>query len=128
MKKSIITLVFLFTLCVTYAQKVTINGNVTAKENNEALFSTAITVFDAKTNTYLNYAYTDENGNYTISINKTSFYIKAELLGYKDFKSEVISTNKDNFTKNIVLEEDATVLEEVLVLLDETLLFGGLKL
>lgn len=116
MKKSIITLVFLLTICFTYAQKINVKGKITSKENNEALFSTAVTIFDAKTDTYLDYAYADDNGNYSITINKTAFYIKADLLGYQDYKSETISTSKSTFVKNIVLQEDATVLEEVVIL------------
>lgn len=122
MKKSIITIVF--ALCVSFiaAQEITISGKITSKETNEILPYTAITTFNAATNSYINYGYTDENGNYSISFKKTPFYIKAELLGYKSYKSQIIQPSENNITKNIILEEDASELDEVVILTKKRLI------
>ncbi|AUC86113.1 hypothetical protein CW731_12840 [Polaribacter sp. ALD11] len=116
MKNLIVTIVF--TLCLSFinAQEITINGKITSKETNEVLPYTAVATFNATTNKYINYGYTDENGFYSISLTKTDFYLKAELLGYESFKSEVIQYSKNTITRNIVLKEDASELDEIVIL------------
>ena len=115
MKKIILAFTFLISLNAITAQEITLKGKVTSKQTKKVLAFTAVTVHNAETNTFINYGYTDENGNYSISFKKVPFFIKAELLGYKDYKSEKVEPTKTTIIKNIFLEEDAAELDEVVI-------------
>lgn len=116
MKKIYITLTCILLSVQIQAQKILLKGNVVSSENKEALMSTAITVFDAKTNVFLQYAYADEAGNYEIRFEKTTFYIKADLLGYLSYTSKPINPTTMVVELAITLVEDSTELEEVIIL------------
>lgn len=111
---SILFLIICVNTCL--AQDITISGSVTSKLNNEKLQVVAITLFDASTNKLLNYTYSDDNGNYTIIYKSEEFYIKADLIGYKSFKSKVIKTLNDAYELNFYMEEDISELDEVIIL------------
>lgn len=116
MKKTIITIVFLFIATTLMAQKITIQGTVKTSNTKEPLIASTVTIFNAKTNAFIGYAYVDENGEYVISFEKTAIYVKAELLGYKNYTSATINPTKNTIELNILLDEEATELEEVVIL------------
>ena len=116
MKKSITTFLSLLFFTTIIAQKVSLEGTVKATNTNEVLISTAVTIFNAKTNAYIDYAYVDKNGNYSIQFEKTIIYIKAELLGYKNYTSKIINPTENKTTHHILLKEEATELDEIVIL------------
>ncbi|WP_452225009.1 TonB-dependent receptor domain-containing protein [Lacinutrix chionoecetis] len=116
MKTSILTVLFAFSISIIFAQETIIKGQVTANIN-EALGFTAVSCYNSETNEIISYDYADIDGNYTMTIKEVnvSFIIKAELLGYKNYTSKTLTTTKNIINHDIVLEEDAAELEEVVL-------------
>lgn len=114
--KSIFTIIFCFQLIVLNAQqKAELIGVVTSSSNKEILSNVAVTVFNAKTNVLIEYSYSNENGEYKIPIKKgMKIYVKADLLGYKDYKSEAFVL-LENSTRNIILKESTEELDEIVI-------------
>ncbi|CAM1347675.1 TonB-dependent receptor domain-containing protein [Tenacibaculum halocynthiae] len=99
---------------LTFGQiKIELKGTVTSSSVITNLGYVAITVFDANTNKLITHSYSDEVGNYKISIKKEAkVYIKADLLGYKSYTSDHFIV-VENTIKNIVLIENIEELDEV---------------
>ncbi len=113
MKASITILIMLQVFFLRAQNKVDVSGKVTAKETNRALAFTAVRAFDAENNKLITYAYCNENGEYEINIpTNTRIYIKAGLLGYGNYKSEVFTVSKNDI-KDIQLTESAETLKAV---------------
>ncbi|GGG88334.1 TonB-dependent receptor [Polaribacter pacificus] len=129
MKKLHIMLICFFVAYQVQAQKITVKGTVVSAEDNETLMAAAITVFNAKTDAFIHYAYADEAGNYELRIEKTAFYIKADLLGYKTYISKPINPTTSVIEHAIRMQEDRTELEEVVILQKQrTLKMSGDKM
>lgn len=113
MRTFITILITLQVLFLSAQTKVKLSGKVTAKETNTILEFTAVTIFNVESDKLISYAYTNEKGAYTIEVpTNTQIYLKADLLGYKDYTSEPFKITK-NETKNIQLTESEEVLDEV---------------
>lgn len=103
MRTFITILITLQVLFLSAQTKANLSGKVTANKTNENLVFAAVTAFDSKTNKLITYAYSDEKGAYSIEIpTNTQIYLKADLLGYKDYTSEPFTITK-NETKDIQL-------------------------
>ncbi|WP_420573445.1 TonB-dependent receptor domain-containing protein [Kordia sp.] len=115
MKQFIFILTLLFT-SILLSQELTLTGTIRAENTNETLSLAAVTVFDASADRLLGYAYSDENGKYSIRFNTTPFYVKVETLGYVTYKSAVFSETTEDKTLNISLKIDVSELDAVVIL------------
>lgn len=114
--KHFITILTLLFVTVLFSQEITLKGSISAKDTNEKLPLAAITVFDASADTLLGYAYSDENGNYSIRFNTADFYVKVETLGYVTFTSEIFRGIDTEKVLDIALTVDVSELDTVVIL------------
>ncbi len=114
--KQFITILTLLFASLLLSQEITLKGSISAKDTNKKLSLAAITVFDASADRLLGYAYSDDNGNYSIRFNTVPFYVKVETLGYVTFKSEIFSGISTEKTLNISLKVDISELDAVVIL------------
>jgi hypothetical protein len=115
MKHCITILTFFYTF-ILFSQEITLKGTITDTKTNAPLSLAAVTVFSASADTLLGYAYTDEQGKYSISFPKQSFYVKVETLGYVTYKSAVFAENDIEKILNIALTVDVSELDTVVIL------------
>jgi len=98
-------LVLLVTWQVSLAQSRTITGTV-KEQNGEEIIGASVIVKGTTTGTY-----TDESGNFTISVPANATTLTFKYLGFKAQDVPITSSN----VVNVVLEEDVLGLEEVVV-------------
>ena len=112
MQKTITTFILLFSL-FSFSQEITIKGII--KDNkNRGIQNASVSLLN-ESDDFLGYAFTDENGLYSISFNNTKNHtIKIEIscLGYKKITQIINSTNQN---QNYQLEEKIESLQEVVV-------------
>jgi len=101
--------------CLLFSQN-TIEGTISSSKGEDIFYATVI-LFDSANNGYVAAVTSDEQGAFTLeNIKDGDFYLIIKMLGYKDLKQENISLPEDNKKPiKIVLEEDATLLDEVVV-------------
>jgi len=114
MKQFIIIFSFLFS-SILLSQELTLTGTISATKTKEILPLSAVTIFDAVTNKLITYAYSDDNGKYTVTFTNKSFYIKVETLGYITFKSETMLVSGTEKVFNISLQVDVSELDTVTI-------------
>ncbi len=108
MKKLKILLLLISLSLPGIAGAVTLNGYLKDKANGEALIGASIYIPALKTGTITN-AY----GFYSISVPRGSYSVTFSYIGYQS-QSQTIDL-KDNRQLNVLLEEDAKKIEEVVV-------------
>lgn len=115
MKKFIILVLFFYS-SVLLSQELTLTGTISTTKTNAPIPYTTIAVFDVSTDKLLGYAYSTENGTYTLTFKNATFYMKVESLGYVAYKSENITVIATTKTMNVSLEEDISELDTVVIL------------
>lgn len=115
MKNSIILLLFFYS-SIVLSQELTLTGTISATKTNTPIPYTTIVVFDVSTDKLVGYAYSNENGKYTLTFENTVFYMKVESLGYVSYKSGAITENSTEKSMNISLEVDVSELDTVTIL------------
>lgn len=114
MRKLILTIIIISISLFVKAQEITLSGIINSTKN-EILVNVAVSVYNASTDEIITYNYSDFDGKYKVTFKNVPFYIKAELLGYKNYTSKKITfTESKNF--DIIMEENATELDEVVLL------------
>ena len=112
MQKTITTFILLFSL-FSFSQEITIKGII--KDNkNRGIQNASVSILD-ESDDFLGYAFTDENGFYSISFEKPkneTIKIEISCLGYKKITQIINSTNQN---QNYQLEEKIESLQEVVV-------------
>ncbi len=108
-------MLYLFSSCVLFSQN-TIEGTISSSKGEDIFYATAI-LFNSANDGYVDAVTSDEKGTFIFeNIENGDFYLIIRMLGYQDFKKENISLPKDSAAPiKIVLEEDATILSEVVV-------------
>src|SRR5690606_19554056 len=99
-------LCFLFVFSISFAQQITVTGNVTSSEDNMPLPGVNVIVKDSSRGTS-----TDFDGNYSIKVNSGEV-LQFTSVGFKDF--EVIITSQTSL--NVSLEPDVEALTEVVLI------------
>ena len=113
MKNTITIIVIMFTFWMN-AQEINISGNVLSQKEKEPLINVAIVFYDATTNEIITYAYSDFDGMFKTKLTAKPFYIKASLLGFKNYKSDVFNLSKStNLT--ITMQQSNETLDEVVI-------------
>ena len=112
MQKTITTFILLFSL-FSFSQEITIKGII--KDNkNRGIQNASVSILD-ESDDFLGYAFTDENGLYSISFDKSkneTIKIEISCLGYKKIIQFINSRNQ---IQNYQLEEKIESLQEVVV-------------
>ncbi len=114
--KQFTLIIMMFSFSILLSQELTLSGTISATNTKEVLPLAAITVFDATNDKLITYAYSDDNGTYTMKFMNTPFYIKVETLGYRTYKSEVMTVAEIEKTFNISLQVDVSELDAVVIL------------
>ncbi|MBP1840381.1 SusC/RagA family TonB-linked outer membrane protein [Formosa algae] len=104
----LITIVVLFFVHSSFAQSITVSGNVTEKGSDLPLVGVSVVVDGTSTG-----AVTDFDGNFTIKTEDTTG--KSLNFSFLGFKSVSVSLTGANQVVNLSMEEDATSLDEVVV-------------
>jgi outer membrane receptor protein involved in Fe transport len=111
-------LIMLFPL-LTFSQ-VQISGKVIDR-NEKSMEFVNVFVTNPEGNDFIEGSITDSNGNFQLEVPAGTYEITASFLGYKTWSKTLnLSTNKD--LGNIMLVEDATALQEVVVEAEEPLI------
>lgn len=107
LKIKLVFMAMLFVSAINYAQQnVTVKGSVTSKTDGEPILGANIIVVGTTTGTS-----TDFDGNYTIKV-KSGQVLEFSYLGFTS-KKIIIANQK---TINVELTEDASVLDEIVVI------------
>ena len=105
--KKITIFLFLFVSVLTNAQKVTVSGKIVNK-NQEILTGATVLVKETKQGIS-----SGLDGSFTFKLNKGTFTIQVSYIGFKTIEKSIF-LDEDKVV-NIILEEDDTILDEVLV-------------
>ncbi|MEZ4880332.1 MAG: TonB-dependent receptor plug domain-containing protein [Chitinophagales bacterium] len=108
--KNIAFLILLLFTIVSFAQSVTIKGNIKDAKTDEPLIGVNIVEKDGAGTV------TDFEGNYELTLEgKDAYEITYSYLGYKDIV-KIFSNNQSNYTTDINLEEEAILLGDEVVI------------
>ena len=92
-----------------------IKGNIT-NEMKVPLEMVSVALLNPKDSTFLSYTNTDEIGNFLLQdIPKDTVLIQLNLIGFKSFSKKIIYKNQLIDLKTIVLKEDVSVLDEIVI-------------
>ena len=95
MQKSLTTFIILFSI-FSFSQEITIKGSI--KDNkNRSIQNASVSLLD-ENNDFLGYDFTNENGLYSISFDKTknqTIKIEISCLGYKKITQTINATNQN---------------------------------
>ncbi|MBU3011085.1 TonB-dependent receptor [Polaribacter vadi] len=105
--KKITFFLFLFANIIANAQSFTVKGTV-YDENKKPLAGASILVKEKKLGTS-----TDFDGNFSLKLAKGTYTLEVSFLGYKTISDKIIINQNEAY--DIILKQDETVLEEVLV-------------
>ena len=111
--QKVTTIVILIFSLFSYSQKATIKGLI-KDQQNRSIQSASVSLFDEKAD-FLGYAFTNENGLYSISFDKPkneTIKIEISCLGYHKI-SKLITT--ENLAQNFTLEEKTELIKEVVI-------------
>ena len=114
MKNFTLIIVFIFNVNNLCSQDIVIGGVISSK--NETLPMTTVSIYNATTKQNINYALTDEEGRFSITIKNVPFYLKADLLGYESYTSKEIISNENKITINVEMTENVEELDAITIL------------
>jgi hypothetical protein len=119
--KSSILIFLLFSVIFSFSQT-TVKGLIT-DTNNQPIPYVNVLIKSDSTNVIFTYTYSKENGNYTLKTNKKGkFRLSFSSLGYKKqtIPIEITAATKE-IIKNIILTEEAFLLDEVIIQSERTI-------
>ena len=125
MKKITLILCCLFTATFLFAQKstikkdVNITGKVVDSKTNQPLEYATLILKDTKTQK-ISGGITDEKGNFNVKTSKGTYEISIEYISFKSKKYPVQAITKDLNLGIIKLSEDASSLDEVVIIAEKT--------
>ena len=121
-----LVLIFFLTMTLNYSWSQTrLEGNVVSTENLP--ISNASVVIRNSDNRITNYAFTNEEGNYTIILNyHGKILIEINKLGFEKIaKTITITKTQKNLQSKIVLQENSTLLEDIIIKIDNPVQVRG---
>ncbi|MCL2246918.1 MAG: TonB-dependent receptor [Lentimicrobiaceae bacterium] len=111
-KTTFLFFIFLITTSLT-AQKVTLSGIIKDAENGETIVGAYIILKDTLSKTPPNGAITNTAGFYSITVEKGTYQLNVNYLGYKSISEQIILTS--NQRKNMEIEPSVIIANEVVV-------------
>lgn len=110
MKKQVLNMILLL-MCTNILSQITYKGVVVDTEKQPISLANVI-LYDSISDKLIDGVTTDDKGEFRLKVKeKTSFFIEISFLGFKTKKINVIT----NDLGNIVLEEDTSLLKEVII-------------
>ncbi|AZJ32418.1 Outer membrane receptor proteins, mostly Fe transport [Tenacibaculum mesophilum] len=110
MKKQVLNMILLL-MCTNILSQITYNGVVVDTKKQPISLANVI-LYDSINNKLIDGVTTDDRGEFRLKVKeKTSFFIEISFLGFKTKKINVTT----NDLGNIVLEEDTSLLKEVII-------------
>ncbi|MEG2070637.1 MAG: carboxypeptidase-like regulatory domain-containing protein, partial [Bacteroidales bacterium] len=112
-KRPLFFLILLFSVQMAFAQKYTLSGVVKDATNGETIMGAYIILQDTSGAMQPEGAVSNKAGFYSISVEKGTYRLKVNFLGYKEIEKNI--TLYKNQTLNFDLETTAILTEEVVV-------------
>ena len=116
--KRTLKLFLLFAFIIGFAQKtpVLITGKIVEEKTLEPIPFGTIAVYDKVSNKVINGTTSDENGNFSVKVNRQNFYITISFMGFETKKiTEFQTKNNQVRLATIQLKQDSQVLDDVVV-------------
>ncbi len=111
--KQILTLYFVFFIYICCFSQTKIIGNLKTV-NDKAISGASITITELQTDNILNYAISDNNGSFSISLNSKIEHLQINIRSM-GFRTVVKIIDNKIQTLNFILKEERTELKEVLI-------------
>lgn len=112
MKRLLLILLTFFSLNDIFAQT-TVTGNV-RNEKDENVFKAVVVIKNLSDNLIVGYSSTDENGLFNVSFKSNDSILLLNVQGF-NIKKETMRIENKNQDLEIVIKEEAIVLQEVSV-------------
>lgn len=114
MKRILLGLVVLLTGTVSFAQKATLKGKVTDKENGEGLIGASVALLED--NKVVAGVAADLDGNYRIEIEPGTYDLKVQYIGYEEQKVENFDLKAGEIhVKNFLMKASEVTLESITI-------------
>lgn len=111
----LLSLLFVFSSVICYSQEVSIKGKIIDERKNEIPFANVALFFANDTTSIVKGSVSDLSGEYVLeNIHSGEYIIKISYIGYKTVSTPVCINNK-SMTKDIMLEVDSKLINEVVV-------------
>lgn len=111
----LLALLFVFSSIICHSQEVSIKGKITDEKKIEIPFANIALFFANDTTKIYKGSVSDLSGEYVLeNINPGEYIIKTSYIGYKTVSIPVYINNK-SITKNIILEVDSKLINEVVI-------------
>lgn len=120
MIKIYLSLSFFLLVLMVSGQNITIQGKIIEKDSNTALEYATIAFINANDSSKINGGITNENGEYSIDINKGTYHISFEYIGFKTVVLKNVNLQNSKTLDNQFLTEDAESLEEISIIAEKT--------
>ena len=124
LKKSILFFAFLLATTCVFSQanfkKVKLSGKVLDKKSTAPIEYAVITILKTGTIEIVTGGTSDANGDFSIDLNSGNYDIKFEFSGYTTVEKLNQNISSDTNLGNILLQEDAKVIEEVVIRTEKT--------
>lgn len=93
---------------------ITVSGQIVDKSNGEPIPFATVLIQDAETNQNITGTSSDFDGNFTVKVAATNFWVEVSFIGFENFEIRDISVNGGTADLGkIALEKVNTVLDEV---------------
>lgn len=114
MKRIVLGLVVLLIGTASFAQKATLKGKITDKDNGEELIG--VTIMLQTDNKAVAGAATDIEGNYSVEVEPGTYGLKVQYIGYEEQKIEGFELKAGEvLVKNFSMKSSSVEIEEVLI-------------
>jgi CarboxypepD_reg-like domain len=106
---------FIFLLGNLIQAQSTITGTILDKTSRPVAYANVILKTQSSA-TITGFAHTDKDGNYILKTTQTgNFEIRFSAMSYKTATFPLFIENNKNYTQNIILQEEVTILNEVII-------------
>lgn len=110
----ILPILLLFIVQISFAQQITISGQVVEKQDQQAIEYATISAYNAKDSSLINGTITNEAGQFELDLSPTQpFYLAVQFIGYTTFTSDILDQQRSIDLGQIFLSLNNTTLDEV---------------
>lgn len=120
MIKNYLSLCFLLLAVMVSAQSITVKGNIFEQGTNVPLEYATIAFTNTSDTSKINGGITNEKGEYSIDIEKGTYNITFEYIGFKTVTLKNVNLQNSKTLANQFLSEDVESLEEISIIVEKT--------
>ena len=120
MIKNYLSLCFLLLAVMVSAQSITVKGNIFEQGTNVPLEYATIAFTNTSDTSKINGGITNEKGEYSIDIEKGTYNITLEYIGFKTVTLKNVNLQNSKTLANQFLSEDVESLEEISIIVEKT--------